>query len=255
MNTNEETVAFIESLELADSRHVNFPEITALTALDASKDSAGKESGFVDAGSLVSFVSGVSEQSQADVLNSTLLAQLAANKKYDREQEAREWYKFYINVLENIGWVLQGFTFTKYQGAGGSLTCEKAVIDILSAVATGDQQAVVAATIDALKNLSSRDNRVVLFERESHNLHQGNFQISSAQESGGVVSMATAAMELNSNEKITKVLFFSWETATTDLYYGSQMINLNLDVYDQIRGDIVKKLGDKAKKFIADLEI
>src|SRR5262245_44005572 len=54
---------------------------------------------YVAEGSTVSFVAGVSAQHQADILNSTLLAQLAANKKYDREVATREWYDFYKTVL------------------------------------------------------------------------------------------------------------------------------------------------------------
>ena len=40
--------------------------------------------GFVDAGSLVTFTSDISEQHRSDVLYSTLLAQLAADKESDR---------------------------------------------------------------------------------------------------------------------------------------------------------------------------
>lgn len=244
----EAKVAFINGLQLADTRKVEIPAV-------ARAATAGNPSGFIVAGSTVTFVAGVNPQFQSDILNSTLLAQLAANKKYDRESDARNWYDFYVHVMENIGWVVQGFSFTKFNVGGGSLTCEKAVIDILAAIATGGQMAVVNATLAAMKNMSDRDGRLVLFERESHNLHQGNFQISCAKEDNGVVSMSTAGVEFKSSQNITRVLFFSWESASSELYYGSQNMTLNTDVYGRIRQDIINKLGNKASQFVKEIEI
>jgi hypothetical protein len=221
----------------------------------ALKAATDQEAGFVVAGSTMSFVAGVDPQFQSDILNSTLLAQLAANKKQDRETEARQWYNFYTYVLENIGWVVQQFEFTKFNAGGGSFTCDQAVIDILEAIADGPTSAVVSATLQSMKNLSGKDDRLVLFERESHSLHQGNFQISAAQQDGMAVSMLTAGFEFKSAQDITRLLWFSWETSSSELYHGAQTMTLNLDVYKKIRDDVVGKLGDKATKFIQDIEI
>ena len=46
----------------------------------------------VDAASVVTFVDGLSGQQKEDVLNSTLLAQLTANRKHDRERDTGAWY-------------------------------------------------------------------------------------------------------------------------------------------------------------------
>jgi hypothetical protein len=239
---------FIKQLDLSDTRSISHPD----KALKAATD---QEAGFVVAGSTLSFVAGVDPQYQSDILNSTLLAQLAANKKQDRETEARQWYNFYKYVLENIGWVVQQFEFTKFNAGGGSFTCDQAVIDILEAIAAGPASAVVSATLQSMKNLSGKDDRLVLFERESHNLHKGNFQISAAKQDGGVVSMLTAGFEFKSAQDITRLLWFSWETSSSELYHGAQTMTLNLDVYRKIRDDVVGKLGDKATKFIHDIEI
>src|SRR5216683_1057876 len=86
--------SFISELELPalaggtvfrDSQQVLVPKID-------------QPSAYVNAGSVVSFVSGVSSRNQTDVLNTTLLAQLAANKKFDREIDTVNWYKFYRSV-------------------------------------------------------------------------------------------------------------------------------------------------------------
>lgn len=240
---------FIKSIELSDTRVISHPERTIMRA------APDQEAAFIVGGSTMSFVAGVNQQHQSDILNSTLLAALAANKKHDRETNAQEWYKFYTYILENIGWVVQQFEFTKFSAGGGSFTCDKAVIDILTAIAAGPTAAVVITTINSMKNLSGSDDRLVLFERESHNLHQGNFQISAAKEDGGVVSMLTAGFEFKSAQDIKRILWFSWETSSSNLYHGTQTMTLNNDVYGQIRNDIIAKLGDRASIFVHEIEI
>ena len=138
IRTPADRISYIRSLELAVARDMPI----ATVRMDDEKESAD----VVD-GSTVSFVSGVPALQKADVLNSTLLAQLAANKKYDRENETIEWYHFYTKILENLGWVLQGFKFAKYVSGTGTFTMDKAVLDILKVVATGNQAAAIAATV------------------------------------------------------------------------------------------------------------
>ena len=214
-----------------------------------------KPSGFVDSGSLVSFVAGVDQQKQADVLNSTLLAQLAANKKYDREKDTVNWYGFYRNVLENVGWVVQEFQFEKYNVSGVSATTDKIIVEVLTAIVTGNDLAVVTTTLNAVKGLSNNDNRLVLFDHASHSDSNGNFQISLCSESGGVVVMKIGAFYFSTSQNVDRVLWFDFSSSQSTIYKGAQAMNLNDDVYSQVRSTIVTKLGDNAKNFIADLDI
>jgi hypothetical protein len=139
-------------------------------------------SGFIDNGSLVSFLAGVDRQSQADVLNSMLLAQLAANKKFDREADTVGWYGFHHDVLENLGWVVQQFAFSKYDVAGSTVTVDKGGPrsagrhrDRRNGAAVGEVRRSIA-----LNALSSGDHRFTLFEQSSHSAQDGNFQVRTA---------------------------------------------------------------------------
>ncbi|NJN74880.1 MAG: hypothetical protein HC799_19910 [Limnothrix sp. RL_2_0] len=125
--------AYVQSLELA-APDASLQDIH-LSGFSLLQDK-DKETGYVNAGSLVSFVAGVSTEHQNDVLNSTLLAQLAANKKFDREKDTEQWYKFYREVLENVGWVIQEFDFQRYAPSGATFEMNKVVLDILAAIAT-----------------------------------------------------------------------------------------------------------------------
>jgi hypothetical protein len=68
--------------------------------------------GAVDGSLVETFVDGLKGRHLCDVLNVTLLAQLAANVKYDREAEPVPWTKYYTRVLENVGWVVLEFSFS-----------------------------------------------------------------------------------------------------------------------------------------------
>src|SRR5690349_9812246 len=89
-------LAFIRELELPDLEPGggDFP---------AARVDDKNRAGYVNDGSLVSFVAGLTAQQKSDTLNSVLLAQLAANTKFNRETQTRDWYDFFRTVLENVG--------------------------------------------------------------------------------------------------------------------------------------------------------
>ena len=92
----------------------------------------GQAEGYVCNGSLVSFVSNLTGQQKQDILDSSLLAQLAASKKYDREKDTENWYKFYTKVMENVGWVIQGFRFNKHDSKQSDFKLSQLTLEILS---------------------------------------------------------------------------------------------------------------------------
>ena len=46
---------------------------------------------------------------QADVLNSTLLAQINSDYLHDRETDPRSWYNTYLQTLMVVGWEVKEF--------------------------------------------------------------------------------------------------------------------------------------------------
>jgi hypothetical protein len=219
--------------------------------IDVTKPSAA-----VDAGSLVLFMADVSEQHRSDVLNSLLLAQLSASKQFDREVDTDKWYVSYRDVLEQIGWVVQQQTsFLPLQIDSPSLTIDELIISSMKTIVDENEVAGLKAMLDNLKGLDSRDRRVLLFEDESHSARNGSFQISIISESGGVVVMKLAVFFFSTTHTVTSVLSFNFLGQDTKFFQGSQIMNLNEDVYAGIRQDIINRLGDRVGIFIADIEI
>jgi hypothetical protein len=67
----------------------------------------------VNAGSLLSFVAGVSAEEKDDVLFSIQLAQRGASETFDRFTQTQAWYQKYVEVLENIGWAAEQLAFAR----------------------------------------------------------------------------------------------------------------------------------------------
>jgi hypothetical protein len=242
---------FIDSLELEDVPS----EIAALEATPVEIADDAK-AGYVNAGSLVSFVAGMTAQNKSDVLNSTLLAQLAANKKFKREEQPREWYEFYREVLERgCGWVVPAWKFAEFKAEGATFSVDEVVLKILKAFATQNDIAVVMETVEALKSLADKDRRLVLFERTTHTSRNGNFQIAASAESDGVAVMKIGSFYFTTSQTVTRILWMEFKGTDTSLYQAGQTCELNSEVYAKVREAVVRKLGDNAYKFIAEIEI
>lgn len=246
---------FMDSLELHEPV-VPLQVANFVTSTAASKEIESDSKGaYVNNGSLVTFVDGISAQHKKDVLNSTLLAQLAATKKYDRYKDTEAWYKFYIDTLEKIGWVAQSFSFSEYQVSGSTFTVDKVVLDVLKAIASENEMAVVQETLKALEALSDKDGKLVLFDSNSHHQGNGNFQIASARETDGDVAVNLGAFYFDSTQNSTKVLFFEFKSSDTKIFKGTESAVLNEEVYSQVRDKIVTKLGGKIAQNVDEIEI
>jgi hypothetical protein len=244
-------VEFVRGLVLAETP----VELVGLAGAAPPAVTEGDKAGYVDAGSLISFVAGIPLQHKQDVLNSTLLAQLAANAKYNREKETKEWYAWYREVLENVGWVIGKFTFTDYESSGVEFTADKVILKILEAIATGNDLAVVAATMEALNSLGDEDPAVKIFETSSHTANEGAFQIGAAAESDGVVVLKVGAFFFTTTQTVTRILWFRFESGTTSFAKGDEVINLDDQIYAQVRELVIEKLGDRAITFVKQLKI
>ena len=244
-----EAVNFIQSLELEEH-----PPLLLQQAANevAARSLKGKE--FVDCGSLVSFTSNLGDQQKEDVLNGTLLAQLAANKKHDRFSDVKNWYKFYVTVMQKIGWVLQGLKFDEYHSTQEDFTISEVVLQLLSDLLGGDEE-MLKLVKDTLSNLQ-KSSHVSLFGSSSSSVTHGSFQIVPCRvDKSNQVNVAFIASHFQASQVSDNYLFFTWKKESIRLFKTANVLTLNEDLYAQVRQTIKDKLGDRAKKFIKDLDI
>ena len=242
-------VDYIRSLSIADLP-LDTSRFSPTRVAETDKDSA-----YVTSGGIVSFVAGLRLQQKEDVLNSTLLAQLAANKAFKREEQTREWYGKYHEVLENIGWVISAFDFTKFQATGSKFSIESAVTQLVAAIASQSALLVTQAAMADIKAISSGSKAFAIWDKSTHNTSNGNFQISPCVSSDDNVAMALAAFHFSAETVDSQFLWFSYSSSSVNLYKGGQVVVLNEQIYAKVREEIVKKLGDRATLYVANLEI
>ncbi|KAK7023659.1 hypothetical protein VNI00_016628 [Paramarasmius palmivorus] len=214
---------------------------------------AAPEQADVVGGQLMSFVEGLDLQNQQDVMNSCLLAQLAANKQFNKETQTEDWYKYYANVLETVGWVVRTFSFDKVDNAEQSGTVDALVIDIMSNVLSGKDLDLLKRAIEALKN---SDNGLRIFNSLAKSGQQASFSLGVCnQASNGNVLFQIGYYYYSTNVDITNVLFFKFVDTTVNFSQGNQEMELNTEVYGTVREQVLEKLGKNASEFIDNLEI
>ena len=130
---------------------------------------------------LQSFAADLTEQQRSDVLNSTLLAQLAADKAYPKDAAGRYdvkgWYSKFSEVLLNLGWVAKTLLSGNIKYTGKSFTADKAILEIINGLLQNNALLLAQATINALKNLPENDSKLTLFKFNTCSDQMGNISL------------------------------------------------------------------------------
>jgi hypothetical protein len=248
---HNDVLEFVSNIEL----------LNPLEAFPRSKGPAsdlvveGEEQSFLSSKSLVSFASEVSEQNRKDILNSTLLAQLAANKKYPSEDQILDWYKEFVKVLSNLGWVVEGAEFSTFKAKGTVFELQNAIIDILMTAFGGNYVAIITKTLDAIKDLSDENGKITAFKKNTQSFSKGAFQIALAVEENNAVAMQLGTFLLTSSNEIKHILFFKSNKDETKLEYCSRKATLNPEIYGKARQAIVDKLGNRVTNYVTEIDI
>lgn len=251
--TPQSARAFLNAMELPPSTRGGFESAAEIIDFKAQKDQA-----LVVASDVVSFVKGVTNERRQDIVNASLLAQLAANKKVPDKTNMMEWYNAYFNVLENIGWVLQDKTFSSYTEEADGLEAHEAILKV-AAVFLGAAPAaltVLTSTLQALKSMDPSKSWVTIFDRESKHVETAHFQIALAEQGEhDQFFVSLMAFSLKAKSTLTQVLFFKIRKDDVELKKYSGKVTINDQVLSSIRDRVQQKIASHVGEFVADLEI
>ncbi|HOI17539.1 MAG TPA: hypothetical protein PK036_14455 [Geobacteraceae bacterium] len=210
------------------------------------------KAGFVDAGVLLSFAPSVPEQKRDDTLNSILLAQLAADKRYSRFDQPDSWYEFYAKTLSNVAWqIIQSHT-GHYTPLAGTFTLEEVVLDLLRENVPDEEINLVNITIKTIEVLPDDDSRVEVYGAFSHRLHVVDVQagvlslLESLWMAGVVFATEQDVKRLSGQEFIVSKVIGEIKT----IIYNAA---LNEDLYAGVRDSVIEKLGRKRTELILSL--
>src|SRR5262245_41816926 len=107
---------YVDSLDLSGTPRAS----SALEAVGEAGEvfDAAKSQAQVVGSTLYSFVQGVDANVREAISDSALLAQLVANKHASAQSAPIDWYTKYVEVLQNVGWVMQAGAWSDYSTHG-----------------------------------------------------------------------------------------------------------------------------------------
>jgi hypothetical protein len=252
--TIEGARAFVTGIELPSPTQRRSPlEDEAEIHLDFDEK---KVQALVVGSDIISFVKGVTPEQRQDILNSSLLAQLAAKKIAPASGNIYRWYDKYFDVLTNIGWVLQQRGFAAYTERSKDFAAHEAILDIAASL-LGPQTAaleIIKATLAALEKMETDSPWITLFNRESQVANAARFQICLAEPGTGdqfLVSMMAFGLEARS--QLTQVLFAKFTANEATLKYYSTKISINSLILTGVRDEIVMRIKAFTRDYVAAL--
>jgi hypothetical protein len=208
----------------------------------------------VVAGSIVTFVPGISEQHRQDVLQSLLLAQLAANAKADRQKDPAGWFTAYRGVLEQVAWVVEGAAAaSRYQPPFAKFTVGTVVDDTFRPKLLAEELPFVTATIAAFRS-GQNSGAQLAFECPSHAGGIGNFQVALAAEENGTVTIRLAQISFNAPQHVVQLLQEEF-TSTAQFRVGFLALSMNEEVFARLRPAIAAKLQGRFDDAVVPLQL
>ncbi|WP_210526893.1 hypothetical protein [Rubellimicrobium arenae] len=232
------------------------PPLAATTnAVQVAFDSA-RDQAVVVGSDVISFVSGVDEETRKAISNSALLAQLVADRQVEDHSDIQAWFEAYFSVLRNIGWVVQQDEFAEYSTQDVGTDVQKAILDVAATFLGGvpGAVAVVEATLKALTSLGNDSDWITIFNRESQHARTAQFQIALARqdpEQGLLVE--SIAFGVEATETITTVIFFKLHEQQATLRRRTGRASINTGSLDDLAPAIREKVRAFQTSYITGL--
>jgi hypothetical protein len=196
---------------------------------------------------LLSFDVGVTVDRRKAAINSTLLAQLAANKAYpevDAANYTSNWYSFYFNTLTNLGWVLQGDSTVHTYTSTSTGTVEQELLTLASSLVGATGAAAVKAIFDSLAKLGDGNPIITVFKESAEKLNLAQFTVSLASNDANDGFLIDGIQfDLEAEGIDDQVLFIEWKSQSATITWRNIKLSLADDVYASVADAVAKKVA------------
>ena len=192
---------------------------------------------------------------QSDVIDSTLFSELASNANTSSSYSAGTWWNFYSSVMSNIAWTVFSFssfnpppypyrvnTTQSYLHEIGQAAIHEIVLHIKSTM----YNEKLTKLFDALNKAGAGSKELTLFVKSHSKVRKDLMLVGISDHGQGNPALVLLALEISSIDlsDVSKLLSpasqFDYKVATLD---GQ----LSTDVFNRIKKQIEKKLGDYLK--------
>lgn len=245
-------VRFVEELKLPPEPRRTRGAVAAPVTFDSTADAS-----YVVGSAIAAFAAGIPPATRELMVNSLLLAQLAANQKAARDN-LREWNDAYFNTLGNLGWVIQERNFSEHRESGDDFEAHQAILSIATVILgpAAPALAVVQSTLQAMKAMSD-GSWMKIFKRESQAAPKSpHFQITAAEKmAGGGVRISLMFFELEAKSTLTQILFFKFRSADVTFRHASGRVMIDAKVLNSVRGVMAKRLSAYTRHYVENVPI
>ncbi len=214
---------------------------------------------FVCGGSIVIIRPDVSKETADAVIQSHLLAQLAANNRFDVTDYAN-WYQWYARILSGLGWSTEQFSFDKFSVDKETVTVASMTKEALGGVLAANLLSEYTEAITALNEKEANSTLLDLFlskstaKRETddkaksvtHHEQHIIFQVivAGCQDSDDSVSSMILGLFYLTLDDITskKWMLTKIKSSEIQMFQGVQKAVLDLDIWDKAKDAVAEKL-------------
>jgi hypothetical protein len=188
----------------------------------------------------------LSEQDREAFDDTILYAEIRADKLFNRETQRRQWYREYSRALTNCGWPTVNDPYKEYISQELDFTMDEAALQIIALVAGADKLKILPLISSAFNSLEKNEGAIKLVELKSKKNRAANFQIVPCISLGGRPTMIACAMQMESSDILTKVLFFKFRKEDIKLYSAATRRTLNRRAYNVVK-HIVQAEVDRSR--------
>ncbi|MBK4998650.1 hypothetical protein IAE37_000926 [Pseudomonas sp. S31] len=224
--------------------------------------SSNRNSAAVIEQSLMAFGAGIEVGVRADIKHAFHFATLAASKQYPDQGQTEQWFKLFLQVMQDCGWVTLSRSYERESSASQSLKLGAVAYKSIKVIG----QAVFSNPIsDALAELAAKALEALGEVTEAQDILKRNMrerQISTVglgacvQNASGEVLLVISAVDakpLDDHELDT--VAFEWKSTAAQMYTGSAVLVFHREVFDTLRETIAERVGERARRNVLDYEI
>jgi hypothetical protein len=248
-------IDYVKSVDLSGTpRHTQTiaQDGTAATVFDQAKGQAQ----VVGAG-LFSFVPGVEAGLRVAISDSALLAQLVADKAAKVDGDPIKWFDAYIDVLKNLGWVLEGGAWNDYSAGGQTSEVHEKIIGVLGVILGPGAVAltIVTSALNALKAMNEGSPWITLFSRETQKAKIARFQVAVVdQNNTGGVTISLLACLIEAKTSNTQVLFFKHRSSEASFKANNTKVSMSNTALQGLAGPIRQKVLAYQTSYLSSIQ-
>ncbi len=250
--SGDQTRAFVEGLPLPETG----PRFEGV-APDPVEFEAAPQAVVIGA-QIAQFGESVNAETRSAIADSLLIAQLAANKAADNGSDVLGWYRKYVEVLQNLGWIVRDLEFRDQKVSDANAGVHTAIIPVVTAMLTPGTAALamVLSVLNGLKEMDSGARWLTVFDRASQHARGAKFQLSyvDADNAGNPV-MSAVCFGLLAQRTLTQVLFFKFSQDEVAMQSANGSLSMTLEHLNAARDAIAARVRPFVTDFVANLSI